>query len=296
MSKRRTYWHLEEARRKPSEYEVATSRLLYSVPRGLAVDIPAARWNARYQQGSPLACDAWDSFVDPRETTYAKYTELQSAKQIYVEGLLRSIDDAFERSLSPSWIAVLDRAFAPLRYPVHGLQMVAAYVAQMAPAGRIVVASAMQSADEMRRIQLVAYRMRQLQKRHAGFGDASRERWEKDRAWQPLREVIEKLLVAYDWGEAFVALNLVVKPAIDELFVKRLGALALSRGDDVLFRLLASLDEDTAWHRAWSRALAAVAVSARPENAGVIEGFTGAWTPRVARAIDEAGAMLDEGG
>ena len=120
--------------------------------------------------------------------------------------------------------------------------------------------------------------------------------WEKDAAWQPLREVIEKLLVTYDWGEAFVALNLVVKPAIEELFVKRLGTLALERGDDVLFRLLASLDEDTAWHRAWSRALVAVAVSARPANAEVVAGYTGAWTPRVARAVDEARTMLGEGG
>ena len=39
----------------------------------------------------------------------------------------------------------------------------------------------------------------------------TRQRWEEDGAWQPLREAVENMLIAYDWGEAFVALNLAVK-------------------------------------------------------------------------------------
>jgi len=30
--------------------------------------------------------------------------------------------------------------------------------------------------------------------------------WENDPLWQPLRQFVERLLVTYDWGEAFVAL------------------------------------------------------------------------------------------
>lgn len=48
--------------------------------------------------------------------------------------------------------------------------------------------------------------------------------------WQPLREGIEKLLTAYDWGESFVGLNLVLKPLVDQLFMKHLSDLALERG------------------------------------------------------------------
>jgi hypothetical protein len=41
-------------------------------------------------------------------------------------------------------------------------------------------------------------------------------------------------LTAYDWGESFVGLNLVLKPLVDQLFMKHLSDLALERGDYLL--------------------------------------------------------------
>ena len=38
--------------------------------------------------------------------------------------------------------------------------------------------------------------------------------WENAAAFQPLRELIERALVTYDWGEAFVVTNSVIKPRI----------------------------------------------------------------------------------
>ena len=84
----KTYWHLAAARKKPTDYEIATSRLLYYVERGFEVTTPIASWYARHQQGSPLACSDWDGFRDPRETTYTKYTELQAAKEKFVDAIL----------------------------------------------------------------------------------------------------------------------------------------------------------------------------------------------------------------
>jgi hypothetical protein len=39
------------------------------------------------------------------------------------------------------------------------------------------------------------------------------------------------LLVTYDWGEAFVAVNLVLKPMLNELFLTHVPSLALGKGD-----------------------------------------------------------------
>jgi len=38
-----------------------------------------------------------------------------------------------------------------------------------------------------------------------------------------LRLAIEKLLICYDWAESFVALNLVLKPLLDEVFMSYLS-------------------------------------------------------------------------
>src|SRR4051812_18131022 len=75
-----TYAHLAAAAARgqaPSDYEIATSRLHYYVGRGFEVAVPLGEWYRRYQAASPLACDDWDRFVDPRQTTYASYVALQ---------------------------------------------------------------------------------------------------------------------------------------------------------------------------------------------------------------------------
>jgi toluene monooxygenase system protein E len=145
----------------------------------------------------------------------------------------------------------------------------------------------------MRRIQRLAYRLRQLQVAYPTFGDAARETWQEDPMWQPLREVIETLLVTWDWGEAFVALDLVLKPAVDELFMTHVGRLAREVGDDVLERLFYSLNEDCAWHRAWSQTLVRVAVRDTPGSAAVVEGWVERWAPRVSRAVAAFAPIFD---
>jgi toluene monooxygenase system protein E len=98
--------------------------------------------------------------------------------------------------------------------------------------------------------------------------------------------VIEQLLVTYDWGEALIALDAVVKPAFDALFGGELAQLARTAGDDRLAGLLRSLGDDCAWHRAWSAALIDHAVATRPENAAAIAGWITRWWPPVLAAID----------
>ena len=256
---------------------------------------PLADWYQRHQRGSPLRCRDWERFRDPRETTYSKYTDLQRKRETFVDGLLGSIEvTGYDRRLSPACVRVVDRVLGPLRYPVQGLQMAASYVGSMAPSGRIVIASLLQAADEIRRVQRLAYRMRQLQETHEGFGAGSKAVWERDPAWQPLRKVVERLLVTFDWGEALVALNLAVKPAFDELFMVDFGRLAAAYGDEVLQKLLVSLNEDCVWHRDWTRALLSVVLADDPGNRIVIQEWLGKWRPEVAAAVEGFARTFDE--
>ena len=295
MRTRHTYWHLEPLQRKPTEYEIVTTGLLYHPSRGFEVDSPVAEWYRKHQKGSPFFLADADRFSDPRETTYTKYASIQKDKEIYVDGLLESIDrTGSDRTLSPAWIRTLSRTLSPLRFPAHGLQMIAAYVGQMAPGSRIAVAALFQAADEMRRIQRLAYRIRQLEETHPGFGRDGKALWQEDPIWQPMRECIEKMLVAYDWGEAFVALNLVLKPMFDDLFLVHFGAHAERNGDPILGRILLSLHEDCRWHREWSAALVRRALGDRAENAAVIRGWIRRWHPPVLRAVAALGALFGE--
>ncbi len=292
---RKTYWHLGAGRRLPSDYEIATSRLLTHVERGgFAVQPPSAAFYARHQRGSLLISDRFDELCDPRATTYTKYVTEARDREAYVGRLLASIEGSdYDRGLADGWVETLARALSPLRFLGHGLQMAAAYVGQMAPAGRIAVAALFQCGDEIRRIQRLACRLALLARRRPAIGAEGRALWQSDPRWQPLRRAIEKLLVTYDWGEAFVALNVCLKPMIDGLFLERLAERAELGGDHLDAQILRSLDEDCRWHRAWTEALVDLAVGSRAENREVITRWTAAWTPLVEAAAQAARPLVD---
>ena len=146
----------------------------------------------------------------------------------------------------------------------------------------------------MRRVQRIAYRVRQLQQLYLGFATDSKARWETDTLWQPLRSAIEKLLVCYDWAESFVGLNLVLKPLVNEVFMNHFSDLALREGDYLLGRVFYSLNEDCRWHREWSQALTRMVIQDNSHNTGIIQGWIDKWHPVAARAL-QAFAPLFEG-
>jgi toluene monooxygenase system protein E len=88
-------------------------------------------------------------------------------KEIFVDCILEEIEaSGYDRELQPQWAQTVATLVAPFRYPGHALMMIAAYVAQMAPGGRIVVAATFQAGDEARQVERLAYR-------HAGNRCAS---------------------------------------------------------------------------------------------------------------------------
>jgi toluene monooxygenase system protein E len=284
MNRARTYWHLADLGVKPSRYDIATSRLSYHPTRGFEMNAPVSAWYARHRADVHVRVADWESFRDPRETTYERYCEIQHASETLVDGLFRSIEDP-SYTISRPWEATLAAIVPTLRFPVHALQMVAAYLGQLAPASRIVIACAFQTGDEMRRVQRLAYRTALLEARLPGTAERSRSAWTDDSRWQPLRALLERLLVTYDWSEAFVALNLCLKPAFDDLFVAELARRTAAAGDGAFAEVLRALHEDCRWHRDWSLALMRLLVDADPANAEVIRAWREEWDPMVGRAI-----------
>jgi len=145
----------------------------------------------------------------------------------------------------------------------------------------------------MRRVQRIAYRVRQLQHIYPGFAADSKARWQTDPLWQPLRIAIEKLLICYDWAESFVALNLVLKPLLDEVFMNYLSDLALREGDHLLGQIFYSLNEDCRWHREWSRALTRMVIEDNSQNSAIIQGWIEKWHPVAARAVQAFAPLFD---
>ena len=229
-----------------------------------------------------------EGFQDPAQLNYRRYIALQHDREIYAEGVVDSFEAVdHDTKLDPDWVDVLARLYLPARFALHVMQITSLYVGQLGPSAAITNASFSQAADELRAFQWIAYRAKSLSlTQGAALADSAvaRSIWEDDPAWRPARETPETLLLAYDWGEAFTALNLAIKPLFDPLFKDAFAELALANGDG-LTALLRESVVDTARNQAWASSLARYAVEQRAENGPVLDNWLEKWQPAAARAV-----------
>jgi hypothetical protein len=291
----RTWSIAGDSRRKPTEYEAVTGNFHYHfnrkpAPFDLDPDSAINRWYLKHREGSPLQAQDWEGFRDPAALNYRRYIALQHDREVYAEGVVDHYE-ALEHDthLDPQWVELLGRIYVPARYAMHVLQITSLYVGQLAPSAYIANAAFFQAADELRALHWIAYRAKSLSLTHGAQWantEATRQIWESDEAWQPARQALERLLLAYDWGEAFTALNLVIKPTLDALFKEALVDLASANGDGLTAALLQDLRIDTIRSQAWSAALARYAIAQNSDNREVIASWEDAWQPLADGACD----------
>jgi toluene monooxygenase system protein E len=284
--------------RMPSEYEVVTHNMNHTTgptPLEMGPNVHGNQWVLEHRDGIALKLPDWDAFRDPDQLTYRKYTHDMDEQETYVDGLLQEYTEArdSDQALSERTLDFLQNCLTPCRYLAHGLQMASAYVHQLAPSSYVGNCAAFQTADQLRRVQRVACRTRQLALAHPsrGFGQTERAIWEKQESWQPIRKAVEELLVCYDWDEAFVALNLVVKPVAEEIFLKAFGDVARENGDELDALINDNLYLDAERSRRWTVAMCTFAARDNAGNAAALRRYVEKWSP-AGRAVAQAGGRL----
>lgn len=286
MRGRRTWWHLESLDRKPSDYEIASQRLTFAPQPGTSVITPMADFFRLYGPNARLTLVDWERFVDPAETTYARYVERQRDRELVIQNLFDGMDSSgYDTNLAPAWRAELGETVSALRFAGHGLQMASSYLGRMAAASPIIIAFAFQAADELRRVQRFAYRLRQLADCDPSLPERGRLAWQTDSAWQPLRRVLEELLVTWDWADCFAALTLLLKPALDELVLVQWPKVAAAAGDPLLPLVAASLYLDCRWHSDVAQTLGRLVVAGRASNRALLSAALERWQPPIDAAV-----------
>ncbi|WP_141580130.1 toluene monooxygenase [Actinomadura sp. WMMA1423] len=292
----KTWSHLAKNRRRPTEYEIVSTKLLWSTddeaPWAMGPEVPLSKWYVQYRNESPLRHADWDGFRDPDQIVYRTYNMIQDGQESHVDGLLDDHSkNEHDSGLSEEWVAQLARLYTPGRYLLHTVQMSAAYLAALAPSSTIENCFIFESGDHLRWVSRVAYRTAELATAHpsVGFGRQERARWEDDEAWQGFRELMERALVAWDWAEQFVAVNLVARPAIDAAMLRALAAVAQENGDTLLALLCRAQLVDSDRTQKWSRALVDYALESDDHgraNRDLIRGWLDKWGTLGDQAID----------
>jgi len=282
--------------RRPSEYEIVTHNMNHTT-NGLELgpEVNGNRWLQEHRDGMRLTVADWDGFRDPDQVTYASYMAEQDDQETYIEGLLEQFDrEGHDESLSDDALELLGKALTPCRYLGHGLQMLSANVQQLAVSSYVSNCAVFQTADQLRRVQLNAYRTTQLKLSHEsrGFGTGERDSWENDADWQPIRKAVELALVDFDWDRAFTATNLVVKPVADALFLDQLSKQAAEVGARLDELILENLLRDVARSRRWTAALGQFVTDADEANRGVLQEYVDELAPLGQAMIDGGSSLL----
>lgn len=299
----KTWSKLAKNKRRPSEYEIVTTNLQtrnryreQAYELSPAPDLAMNEWYKNYVFDSPLQHEDWEEFRDPDALIYRVYTRSQDSQEEYIDGLLDEHNEIeHDIDLQPEWLDALELLYTPRRYLQASLQMSAAYLLQIAPASTLTACAGFQEGDEFRWLQRVAYRSRELQLAHPkrGFTKTERDNWENQEAWQGIREMMEKALITYDWGEAFVANNLVAKIAADES-LRALASTARQFQDPLLASLADNQLRDSDRSRRWSAALVKFCTDERSKNKTVIQGWIEKWSPLACNAINTYCATFPE--
>ena len=299
----KTWSKLAANKRRPSEYEIVATNLQTrhrhrdsAYELSPAPDLAMNEWYRKNVFDSALQHDDWEEFRDPDALIYRVYTRSQDSQEEYVDGLLNEHNEiGYDAELQLEWLDTLEKLYTPRRYLQSALQMSAAYIVQIAPASTITSCAGFQEGDEFRWLQRLAYRTRELEIAHPrrGFGKTERDNWEREPALQGLRELLEKVLVTYDYGESFAAANLVAKPAADET-LRELAATARRFNDPLLALLADNQLRDSDRSRRWSAELVRFCTQAKAENKAVIRGWIDQWMPLAINAVSSYCAALPE--
>lgn len=288
--------------RRPTDYEIVTHNLNHTtgpIPLEMGPDVHGNRWLIEHRDSSGLTVGAWDAFRDPDAVTYGTYVAGQDDQETYVEGLLEQFDgEGHDAVLAPATLQYLATVVTPGRYLAHGQQLLSAYLQQLAPTSYLSNAAAFQTADQLRRVQLVAYRTTQLARTHPGaaFGTGERARWEQHQDWTVVREAVEYALVEFDLDRSLVAAQLVLKPVTDLVLLDELGRELTAAGARLDALIVENLVRDARRSRRWTAALLTFLAAADPGNIGVLQRVLDDWAPRGHAVVDAAARLVATAG
>jgi toluene monooxygenase system protein E len=291
--KLKTYSHLAENRQIPSHYSISTTDLLYQKNMGFTVATPVLDWMKTSGMQATFATQNI-KFSDPRQMTYRKYTQVQSEREIFVQGLLKAMEGN-EQKINPEWHSTLQMFLASHLFLFEGFHMLSAYLGQLASESRVVIVLAFQTGDDVRRIENFAQCLVLKNSDSSKALQKGKDQWMNAVGMQDLRMVIETLLVTYDWAEAFTAGNLILKPLIEFVVFKKMSQQAFAQGDLLFYELLGSLQEDTQWHREWTAVLVQELMTCDAKNGDVFRKFIEKWErPALAAVNSYAVELLDD--
>ena len=240
----------------------------------------------------------WYVFRDPRQLYYATYNISRAAMQ-------QSFDDAVnfieKRGLigevAPAWRDKVAAYLIPLRHVEWGANMNCQLIADWGFGTQITSAAAFCGTDRLGIAQVIS-RIGLI------LGDGSDEQlvagkklWMDGEEWQPLRRLVEDILVIRDWFETYIAqlvvLDALIYPLVTEIFDKA-GA---PHNNSPISMMTGFLSDWYADNSRWTDIVVKAASAESDANRQILTHWIRHWSDRASEALLPISvAVLGDGG
>ncbi|MGB3301235.1 phenol 2-monooxygenase [Gordonia sp. (in: high G+C Gram-positive bacteria)] len=236
------------------------------------------------------------TYADPRGYYYTPYVTNRAALHDEFGKTLGYLENRdLLAKLPEGWEAVLAEVVVPLRHYEAGAQLVSVAGARFAYGSSLSQCASFAAFDRIGNAQMIS---------RAGIGagsgtadvlTAAKETWMTADHMQPLRRLVEEIMVEGDWAEGILAIDQIDKLLYPAIY-SGLDERALLGGAGAYSLFAQYLTKWFADQRKWLDALVE-AWRNDPEhgeaNTAILEGFEAKWGTRAAEAVNALVAVID---
>ena len=280
---RKTWVWLQGRKRPPGEYEELTTGVQW-------YGDPVSRTNVgSWRLDSTVIKADWDTFRDPSGMYYRNYIVGQDSAERSLDAVFGVAKDGdFVSAIAEGWRADLVTLVGAMSHAEWGTAMAHQHVQRFSLSPMIACCSQLQVLDKLRSAERSLEWFDLL---HPDGEDLISEAWMNGPAMQPLRKLLEEILIVQDWSEVIIATNLallgMLQPFQRELYVR--GGRA--NGDFVTAALGAAFAKDGARHTAWTDAFVKL-TQIEDANAVVVSDWLDRYVPDSVAAVEALAAAF----
>ncbi len=284
---RKTWVWLSGRKRPPAEYEELSTGVQW-------YGDPVSRTNVgSWRLDSTLIKADWDTFRDPSAMYYRNYIVGQDGAERSLDAVFAVAKDAdFVSGVGEGWRADLVTLVGAMSHAEWGTAMAHQHVQRFALSPTVGCCAQLQVMDKLRSAERS---LEWFDLIHPDGEDLISEAWMNSAPMQPLRKLLEEILIVQDWAEVVVAVNVallgVLQPFQREVYVH--GGRA--NGDFVTAALGAAFGKDGSRHAAWGDAFVKL-TQAEESNATVVSDWLDRYVPDAVAAVAALAAAFPVGG
>ena len=233
-----------------------------------------------------IKMEDWYAFRDPRQYYYGTWTIARSRQQDSMERNFSFVEKReLFNGLNDEWRQRVAAVMLPLRHLEYGANLNNTYITAYGWGTAITQAANFAAMDRLGIAQYLSRIGLVMDGNSGELLDAAKRDWTEGETWQPLRRLVEDLLVVDDWFELYVAQNFALDGLLYPLIYQRFDQEMAANGGAAIAMLTEFMVDWFAEHNRCVDAFLKVAAAESAENKALISEWSRKWSARAAEAL-----------